>query len=76
MQTEQRINRIIGQLKGILKMVDSQRSLTATIQQLSAVKSAIDSVALEMSENYMNSNIVDEKTRNEVKAVIKSISNL
>lgn len=44
----QRINRIIGQLKGIQKMVDSGRDCNEVIQQVSAVKKAIDSLAEEV----------------------------
>lgn len=44
----QRINRIIGQLKGIQKMVDGGRDCNEVIQQVSAVKKAIDSLAEEV----------------------------
>jgi DNA-binding FrmR family transcriptional regulator len=43
-----RINRIIGQLKGIQKMIDEQRECNEVLQQVSAVKKAIDSIAKEL----------------------------
>lgn len=44
----QRINRIVGQLKGIQKMVDNGRDCNEVIQQVSAVKKAIDSLTEEV----------------------------
>lgn len=43
-----RINRIIGQLKGIQKMVEGGRDCNEVIQQVSAVKNAIDSLTEEI----------------------------
>ncbi|MFO0703393.1 MAG: metal-sensitive transcriptional regulator [Patescibacteria group bacterium] len=43
-----RINRIIGQLKGIQKMVDDRRDCNEIVQQVSAVKKAIDSLTEEV----------------------------
>ena len=44
----QRINRVIGQLKGIQKMAESGRDCTEIIQQVAAVKKAIDSITEEV----------------------------
>lgn len=46
-----RINRIIGQLKGIQKMSESGRDCNDIIQQVSAVKKAIDSLTEELLVN-------------------------
>ena len=43
-----RINRIIGQLKGIQKMSESGRDCNDIIQQVSAVKKAIDGLTEEV----------------------------
>ncbi|MBI4225605.1 metal-sensitive transcriptional regulator, partial [Candidatus Roizmanbacteria bacterium] len=45
MDTQKRINRLIGQLKGIQRMVDTQRDCTEVLQQISAVKKAIDGLS-------------------------------
>lgn len=45
MDLTQRINRIIGQLKGIQKMADSKRDVSDIFQQVSAVKKAIDGLS-------------------------------
>ena len=44
----QRINRIVGQLRGIEKMVKAQRECHEVLQQISAVKKAIDGLAEEI----------------------------
>jgi DNA-binding FrmR family transcriptional regulator len=46
--TKQRINRIIGQLKGIEKMIESNRDCSEVLQQISAVKKAIDGMSKEI----------------------------
>lgn len=48
MELTLRINRIIGQLKGIQKMSESGRECSEVLQQISAVKKAIDSVSKEL----------------------------
>ena len=39
-----RINRIIGQLKGVEKMLEEERSCEDVLLQISAIKKAIDSL--------------------------------
>lgn len=48
MDFTQRINRIIGQLKGIQKMSQSKREISDILQQVAAVKKAIDSLSKEV----------------------------
>lgn len=48
MDFSQRINRIIGQLRGIQKMSESKRDCSDILQQVSAVKKAIDSMSKEI----------------------------
>jgi DNA-binding FrmR family transcriptional regulator len=48
MDITKRINRLIGQLKGIEKMVGSDRDCSDILQQLSAVKKAIDGLSTEI----------------------------
>lgn len=43
-----RINRLIGQLKGIEKMVNGERDCSEVLQQISAVKKAIDGLSKEI----------------------------
>ncbi|HEX7543136.1 MAG TPA: metal-sensitive transcriptional regulator [Patescibacteria group bacterium] len=46
--TKKRINRIIGQLRGIEKMLNNKRECSDVLQQISAVKKAIDGLSKEI----------------------------
>lgn len=48
MDLTQRINRIIGQLRGIQRMSDGKRECSEILQQISAVKKAIDGLSKEL----------------------------
>jgi len=48
MDLSQRINRVIGQLKGIQRMVEEKRECSDVLQQISAVKKAIDGLSKEI----------------------------
>ena len=48
MDTKQRINRLVGQLKGIERMIDTERECAEVLQQISAVKKAIDGLSKEI----------------------------
>ncbi|NTU73292.1 metal-sensitive transcriptional regulator [Candidatus Roizmanbacteria bacterium] len=43
-----RVNRVIGQLRGVEKMVEEQRECTQVLQQISAIKKAIDGLSKEI----------------------------
>jgi len=46
--TKKRINRIIGQLRGIEKMIEAKRECHEVLQQISAAKKAIDGLSKEI----------------------------
>mgnify|MGYP001614313386 FL=1 len=46
--TKKRVNRIIGQLRGIEKMLAEKRECSDVLQQISAVKKAIDGLSKEI----------------------------
>ncbi len=48
MDLSNRINRIIGQLKGIERMSKGKRDCSEILQQVSAIKKAIDSLSKEI----------------------------
>lgn len=56
---EIRLNRIIGQLNGIKKMIDEDRYCDDILIQLSAVDKSIKSLAAIMLESHMHSCVVD-----------------
>jgi DNA-binding FrmR family transcriptional regulator len=48
MDITKRINRLIGQLRGIERMVGAERECSEVLQQISAVKKAIDGLSTEI----------------------------
>lgn len=69
MELSQRISRIVGQLKGIQKMVDDKRECGDILQQISAVKKAIDS----LSKEIVVSNICEYLPHRDVDKVSRMI---
>jgi len=52
-QLIKRLRRIEGQVRGIEKMVDEDRYCIDVLQQMSAVKAALDKVALGMLDDHV-----------------------
>lgn len=63
MDLKQRINRIIGQLRGIERMVGQKRDCSDVLQQVSAVKKAIDGLSKEIVVSDICRFIPKEETR-------------
>jgi len=75
MDVTKRINRVIGQLKGIQRMVETNRDCGEVLQQISAVKKAIDG----MSKLILISDIcqyVPPKDSKKVEQIIERAINL
>ncbi|MDH7475921.1 MAG: metal-sensitive transcriptional regulator [Microgenomates group bacterium] len=53
MDIKKRVNRIVGQLRGIEKMVGEKRDCSEVLQQISAIKKAIDSLSKEIVVSEM-----------------------
>lgn len=70
-----RINRVIGQLKGIEKMVKAKRDCSEVLQQISAVKKAIDGLSKELVLSDICRIIPQDKTR-EVEQMVERAINL
>lgn len=49
-----RLNRIEGQVRGIKKMVEEPKYCPDILNQITAVRRALDSVSLSMIEEHMN----------------------
>ncbi len=56
-----RINRIIGQLRGIEKMVQEERDCEEILLQISAVKKAIDGLTKEILASSICKLVSDDK---------------
>ena len=50
-----RLKRIEGQVRGVVRMVDEQRYCVDIIQQLTAVRRAVDQVSLKIMKGHINS---------------------
>ena len=49
-----RLNRIEGQVRGIHRMIDEDRYCVDVLTQVSAVKSALDSLSMQLLESHAN----------------------
>jgi DNA-binding FrmR family transcriptional regulator len=70
----QRINRIVGQLRGIEKMVKNNRSCEEILQQINAIKKAIDGLSKEILVLDICRIVPKEKTEEVKKIVERAIS--
>jgi DNA-binding FrmR family transcriptional regulator len=55
----QRLNRVEGQVRGIARMVEEDRYCVDILTQISAVRSALDAVALELLRNHAHGCVQD-----------------
>lgn len=75
MEISKRINRIVGQLRGIEKMVKSQRDCLEILQQVSAVKKAIDGLTKEILVSQVCRFVPKEKEK-EMGKMMERVINL
>lgn len=68
----QRINRIIGQLRGIQRMVETKRDCHEVLQQISAVKKAIDGFSKELVVEDMCKYMAKDETA-KIRKVIERV---
>ena len=54
-----RLRRIEGQVRGITRMVESRRYCIDIVQQLTAVRNALDQAALEVMKSHINGCVSD-----------------
>lgn len=74
MDLKTRINRIIGQLRGIEKMVGSNRDCSDVLQQISAIKKAVDGLSKEILVSDICQYVPKEKTKDVEKMVERAIN--
>lgn len=68
-----RLNRIEGQVKGIKKMVLEPRYCPDILNQIAAVRRALDSVSLEMIECHMGTCVSHAIKKNKGEASIREL---
>ncbi len=64
-QLKARLNRIAGQVSGIQKMVEEDRYCVDILNQIAAVRSALDSVGIELLTRHVESCVVGHGTESE-----------
>lgn len=74
-ELDKRVSRILGQLRGIQKMVAENRKEVDILQQVSAVKKAIDGLSTEVVLQYFKKN-PNGQTIEEIKELIKRMVDL
>jgi CsoR family transcriptional regulator, copper-sensing transcriptional repressor len=62
---QNRINRILGQVQGISRMVEEDRYCVDILPQIAAVRSALDSVGRELLTDHIESCVVGHGTESE-----------
>ncbi len=70
---DKRIGRILGQLRGIQKMVKENRDNVEILQQISAVKKAIDGLSKEIIFLYIERSLDPEKAKELRKTIERAI---
>ncbi len=71
----QRINRVIGQLKGIQRMIDEKRDCGDVLQQVSAVKKAMDSLSKEVVMQDLNKYLASADSQ-KIARVVERVVNM
>ncbi|MGM9945209.1 MAG: metal-sensitive transcriptional regulator [Lysinibacillus sp.] len=75
-KTANRIKRIEGQLRGILRMMEEEKDCKEVITQLSAVRSGVDRTIGVIVSNNLMACIQDADTEDEVNDTIQEAINL
>lgn len=73
-KAELRINRLIGQLNGIKRMLKAERDCKAVLLQISAIKAAVNNLGLEIAKSEI-CHLYPEH-QEQLQAVLKEISRI
>jgi DNA-binding FrmR family transcriptional regulator len=70
-----RLRRIEGQVRGVENMLDEERNCRDILQQLSAIRSAVQGVSVLLLENYMSDCMLnlDDKSEREREALVQDL---
>ncbi len=72
-QVENRLRRVEGQVRGLLKMVDTEQYCVDIITQSSAVRSALSAVENMMLENHLSEHVIHQMKQGQEKKAINEI---
>ena len=68
-----RLNRVEGQVRGVRKMVEQPRYCPDILNQIAAVRRALDSVSLEVIECHMNTCVSSAVRKNKGAGSIREL---
>ncbi|UMZ73248.1 metal-sensitive transcriptional regulator [Natranaerofaba carboxydovora] len=71
-----RLKRIEGQIKGIQKMVEEEKTCSDILMQVNAVRSAVNNVGTLILENHLKNCLNEAITHEEQDKLIKELSEL
>ena len=69
----ERFSRIEGQIRGVRKMIEDQRYCPDILNQVAAVRRALDSVSLKVIESHMNTCVSNAIRKNKGKDSISEL---
>lgn len=72
-QLKNRLNRMIGQLNGIGKMLDENRYCGEVLTQLAAVESALQSFGYQLLQEHMETCMVEEIGRGNLEVIEEAV---
>ena len=68
-----RLNRIVGQVNGISKMIEENRYCSDVLTQIAAVEKALEQVGYIILEEHMKSCVVDDIKKDDFSSLEESI---
>lgn len=74
-QTQNRLRRVEGQVRGLQKMVDEDQYCIDIITQSSAIRSALSAVEDMVLENHLSEHVIDQMKQGEEEIAIEEIIN-
>jgi DNA-binding FrmR family transcriptional regulator len=66
---KRRLRRVEGQVRGVIKMLDDGRSCGEVLQQLGAIKAAVQQASMAMARTYACECLAEDTGKDQVKLV-------
>jgi CsoR family transcriptional regulator, copper-sensing transcriptional repressor len=62
-KVKKRINRVVGQISGVQRMIEENRDCVEILNQISAVRSALDALGVELLTNHVQNCVMGNQTQ-------------
>ncbi len=66
---KRRLRRVEGQVRGVIKMLDDGRTCAEVLQQLGAIKAAVQQASLSMARTYACECLAEDSGKDQAKLV-------